>query len=55
MNNLKLYPFTVYLNDKIIDTVFFEFKINENYYSAIKEVKESLVNHDGYNPCIKVR
>lgn len=39
----------VYLKRKLIDTVFYEADCDKNY------VKESLVNHDGYNPGITVQ
>jgi hypothetical protein len=42
--------FHVYLNGKKIDTVFYSKNVNVN----VDEVKNSLVNHDGYDPRIKV-
>ena len=42
--------FHVYLNGKKIDTVFY----SENVNVDVDEVKNSLVNHDGYDPRIKV-
>ena len=47
---MNLQVFNVFLNDKNIDTVFYgpNDKVDE------KEVKESLVNHDGYPPEIEV-
>lgn len=43
--------FNVYLNGKLIDTVFY----SDSAKVDIDEVKRSLVNHDGYNPAIVVR
>lgn len=40
--------FNVYLHGKKIDTVFY----NDNFKA--EEVKESLINHDGYEQDIKV-
>ena len=40
---------TVTLNCKTIDTVFFDADCDADY------VYRALVNHDGYNPGIKVR
>jgi hypothetical protein len=42
--------FDVYLNGNVIDTVFYS--KNDNVDAA--EVKQSLVNHDGYDSQIKV-
>ena len=39
---------TVKLNGKVIDTVFFDRDCDSDY------VKRSLVDHDGYNPNINV-
>ena len=39
----------VYLNGKRIDTVFFMKDCDKDY------ILRSLINHDGYNPCIKIR
>ena len=41
--------FTVYLRGKHIDTVFYTGNVDR------QEVKDSLVNHDNYNPNIIVR
>ena len=43
--------FNVYLNGKLIDTVFYH-KSNKE---TCEEVKISLVNHDGYDPLIVVK
>ncbi len=40
---------TITLNGKTIDTVFFDKDCDKEY------VKSSLINHDGYDPGIKVR
>jgi hypothetical protein len=39
----------VYLNGRLIETVFYDSDCDEWY------VKHTLVNHDGYNPAIEVR
>lgn len=39
----------VYLNGKLIDTVFFNKNCDKDY------VKDSLINHDGYDYDINVR
>lgn len=46
MSKQKAYE--VYLHGQWIDTVFFSGCTTE-------EVRKSLINHDGYNPLIKVR
>ena len=43
--------FNVYLNGRLIDTVFYIKSSKE----TCDEVKRSLVNHDGYNPEIVVK
>jgi len=43
--------FNVYLNNKLIDTVFYSKSANV----TIEEVYDSLVNHDGYDHRIIVR
>jgi hypothetical protein len=43
--------FDVYLDGKKIDTVFY----SENVNVDAAEVKQSLINHDGYNVRIKVK
>lgn len=43
-----LYAYKVILNDKEIDKVFYSEKQDKD------DVKRSLVNHDGYNPAIKI-
>lgn len=44
----KTFGYNVYLNGKLIDTVFFT-----DY--TVEEVEKSLINHDGYNPNIIVK
>lgn len=39
----------VYLNGKLIDTVFFDRDCDKDY------VLDSLINHDGYHPNIKIK
>jgi hypothetical protein len=41
--------YDVYLNGKLIDTVF------QSDPSSEEEVKRSLINHDGYDPGIEVK
>ena len=43
--------FDIYLDGKKIDTVFYSNSDNV----TIDEVKQSLINHDGYNVRIKVK
>lgn len=47
---MKIQAFKVYLGRKEIDKVFYDAK----YKETVETVKESLVNHDGYNPNIRV-
>lgn len=44
-----MHAYDVYLNDELIDTVFFVAA------DATEEVKRGLINHDGYDPAIIVR
>ena len=46
---VKSRGFDVYLNGKLIDTVWFDVDM------SIEEMKKSLVEHDGYNPNIEVK
>lgn len=39
----------VYLNERLIDTVFYDADCDKDY------VQRGLVNHDGYDPRIEVR
>lgn len=43
--------FDIYLNGKLIDTVFY----SPNVKVDVEEVKQSLINHDGYDSGIEVR
>ena len=45
---MKSNGWNVYLNGKLIDTVFFDKDCDKDY------VYKALVNHDGYNPSIVV-
>ena len=45
----------VYLNGKLIDTVFYNTHCDGGAKITAEEVKKSLVDHDGYNPAIVVR
>lgn len=45
---MKQKAYDVYLHGRKIETVFY---VN----STAEEVRESLINHDGYHPAIKVR
>lgn len=42
--------FNVYLGHKLIDTVFY----GKNVKVDKEEVRRSLINHDGYDPAIRV-
>jgi len=46
----KHQAFDVYLREKLIDTVFY----GPNVKIDVEEVRNSLINHDGYNPAIIV-
>jgi hypothetical protein len=46
---MPLHAYDVYLNDELIDTVFYS--TNEPWI----EVKRSLIDHDGYDPMIIVK
>lgn len=45
---MKSQAYNVYLNGKLIDTVFYD-----KSFTA-EEVRDSLISHDGYNPHIRV-
>lgn len=47
---MKIQAFKVYLGRKEIDKVFYDAK----YKETIESVKRSLVEHDGYDPNIRV-
>lgn len=45
----SMQAYDIYLGDRLIDTVFFQNGVDENY------VKDALVNHDDYHPLIVVK
>ena len=47
--------YDVYLNGKLIDTVFWNKTCDGGGKITVDDVKQSLINHDGYNPNIIVR
>ncbi len=47
--------YNVYLRGRLIDTVFYNDKCDGGAPIKADDVKESLVNHDGYDPNIVVR
>lgn len=49
-----MFSFNVWLNNKLIDTVFYSVGKNETIKDAIESTRLSLINHDGYNPAITV-
>ena len=54
----KSFGFDVYLQGKHIDTVFYSsdfFKGFKTLKEVKEAIKESLVNHDGYNPNIIIK
>lgn len=50
---MVIFKFNVYLGKKWIDAVFYYDK-NESIQEMINTVKDGLINHDGYNPAIRV-
>lgn len=48
------YSFSVIFNHKVIDTIFQTFSFGTRA-EMCESVKSSLVSHDGYDPCIKIR
>jgi hypothetical protein len=46
---MKLTKWNIYLNNELIDSVFFTKK------TTAEEIKRSLVQHDGYDPLIEVK
>jgi len=46
--------FNVYLRGKLIDTVFYNDRCDGGSPITADMVKDSLINHDGYNPYIDV-
>lgn len=49
-----MFAFNVYLNRKLIDTVFYTVNKSETISEAIERVTRSLISHDGYDPAIHV-
>ena len=47
--------YDVFLHRRCIDTVFHTRNKGQSHKDACEELHRSLVNHDGYNPSIKVR
>lgn len=50
-NSLRARAFDVYLNGAHIDTVFYSLGVSVD----AEEVRQSLINHDGYDPRITVK
>jgi hypothetical protein len=48
---LRFHAFDVYRGNKVIDTIFYNFSDN----ITAEEVRDSLVDHDGYDPRIVVK
>lgn len=46
--------FNVWLNNRLIDTVFQTMGKNETISEARESVRKSLIDHDGYDPDIRV-
>ena len=49
-----MFAFNVWLEHKKIDTVFYSMNKTETIGGALMSVRESLINHDGYSPLIRV-
>ena len=49
-----MFAFNVWLNNRLIDTVFYSIGKTETKVDAIESVRHSLINHDGYSSEIKV-
>lgn len=49
-----MHAFNVWLANKLINTVFYSIGKKETIKSALESVKNSLINHDGLNPEIRV-
>lgn len=49
-----MFAFNVYLNGRLIDTVFYQISAKATIMQACEDVKTSLIGHDGYDPDIKV-
>lgn len=49
-----MFAFNVYLNNKLIDTVWYQVGKRETIAEAIENTRNSLINHDCYDPGINV-
>lgn len=49
-----MFAFNVWLNNRLIDTVFYSIGKSETIVDAVESVRNSLINHDGYDSAIKV-
>ena len=49
-----MFAFNVWLNNKLIDTVFYSSLPARTIKASIEDIYNSLVNHDGYDSNIKV-
>ena len=49
-----MFAFNVWLNNRLIDTVFYSVNKSETIVDAVESVRNSLINHDGYDSGIKV-
>ena len=49
-----MFAFNVWLNRRLIDTVFYSVSRFETIVDAVERVRHSLINHDGYSSEIKV-
>ena len=49
-----MYKFNVWLNNRLVDSVFYSVSEGETIAQAVENVRRSLVAHDGYTPEIKV-
>ena len=51
---MKTFSFNVWLDGKMIDTVFQSIGKKQTIAEAIEDVRKSLISHDGYSPSIRV-
>ena len=49
-----MHKFNVWLNNRLVDSVFYSVSEGETIAQAVERVRRSLVAHDGYSPEIKV-
>lgn len=49
-----MHKFNVWLNNRLVDSVFYSVSEGETIAQAVERVRRSLVSHDGYSPEIKV-